>query len=50
MKGIFEGDLDEGELEMGQSSGLVYEIKSVKDVVKDLIYQYEETVRGFINS
>jgi len=50
MKGIFEGDLNGGELEMGQSSGLVYEIKSVKDVVKDLIYQYEETVRGFINS
>ncbi len=33
MKGIFEGDLDEGELEMGQSSGLVKDIKSVKEVI-----------------
>lgn len=30
MKGIFEGDLVEGELEMGQSSGLVNEILPVK--------------------
>lgn len=44
MKGIFEGDLDEGELEMGQSSGLVNEIKSVKDVVKDLLRQYDIAV------
>lgn len=44
MKGIFEGDLDEGELEMGQSSGLVNEIKSVKDVVKDLLRQYDLAV------
>jgi enoyl-[acyl-carrier protein] reductase II len=45
MKGMFEGDLDEGELEMGQSSGLVNEIRSVRDVVRDLIQQYEHTLK-----
>lgn len=44
MKGIFDGDLDEGELEMGQSSGLVHEIKSVKEVINDLLKQYNESV------
>jgi enoyl-[acyl-carrier protein] reductase II len=45
MKGIFDGDLDEGELEMGQSSGLVREIRSVKEVVADLVSEYNETVK-----
>jgi enoyl-[acyl-carrier protein] reductase II len=44
MKGIFEGNIDEGELEMGQSSGLVNDIKSVKDVVGALIDEYEKTI------
>jgi enoyl-[acyl-carrier protein] reductase II len=44
MKGIFEGDVDEGELEMGQSSGLIKEIKSVKEVVADLLKEYDEAV------
>jgi enoyl-[acyl-carrier protein] reductase II len=44
MKGIFEGDSEEGELEMGQSSGLVNEVKHVKDVIRDLLSQYEETI------
>ena len=42
MQGIFEGNLDEGELEMGQSSGLVKEIKSVKEVITDLMKEYLE--------
>lgn len=40
MKGIFEGDIEQGELEMGQSSGLVKDIKSVKQVISDLIAEY----------
>ena len=42
MQGIFEGNLDEGELEMGQSSGLVKEIKTAKQVIKDLIEEYQK--------
>ena len=44
MKGIFEGDIDEGELEMGQSSGLVKEIKTVNEVIKDLLAQFDLAV------
>ncbi len=41
MKGIFEGDTDEGELEMGQSSGLVKEIMTVKEVIENLLREYK---------
>ncbi|MEO8513987.1 MAG: nitronate monooxygenase [Ignavibacteria bacterium] len=44
MKGIFGGEIDEGELEMGQSSGLVNDIKPAKDVIKELLKQYDDSV------
>ncbi len=46
MRGMFEGDIDEGELEMGQSSGLVNDIISAEEVVKRFIEIYEKTKRG----
>ena len=45
MLGIFEGDLDQGELEMGQSSGLVKDIISAEQVVMRLIAEYENAKR-----
>ena len=44
MKGIFEGDLNEGELEMGQSSGLVKSILPVKEIIKNLLAEYDAAV------
>ena len=41
MRGIFEGDLDQGELEMGQSSGLIKDILSAEEVVKRLVAEYQ---------
>ncbi len=41
MQGIFEGNLEEGELEMGQSSGLVKEILTCEAVVRKLVGEYE---------
>ncbi|HWF43768.1 MAG TPA: nitronate monooxygenase [Candidatus Kapabacteria bacterium] len=41
MLGIFEGNLEEGELEMGQSSGLVREILSVQEVMDKLLHEYK---------
>jgi enoyl-[acyl-carrier protein] reductase II len=41
MKGIFEGDTAEGELEMGQSSGLIKEILTCEKVVQQLVREYE---------
>lgn len=48
MLGIFEGDTEQGELEMGQSSGLVKDIISAEDVVKRLIAEYQ-TAKERIN-
>ncbi len=40
--GIFEGDEIEGELEAGQSSGLVNEILTVKELFKKLLNEISE--------
>jgi len=41
-KGMFEGDLEEGELEIGQISGLIHDIKPTDQIVKDIISEFEE--------
>lgn len=41
-KGMLEGDLDEGELEIGQISGLVKDIPSVKVLVERLILEMKK--------
>jgi enoyl-[acyl-carrier protein] reductase II len=41
-KGMFEGDLDEGELEIGQIAGLIHEIKPVKAVLDEIIEELNE--------
>ena len=40
-RGMFEGDLVEGELEIGQVSGLIHDIKPVAQIIKDLISEFE---------
>ncbi|MHA7057798.1 NAD(P)H-dependent flavin oxidoreductase [Aquimarina sp. M1] len=42
-RGMFEGDLIEGELEIGQVSGLIHDIKPVAEIIKDLIDDFEVT-------
>ncbi|ASB49932.1 NAD(P)H-dependent flavin oxidoreductase [Alkalitalea saponilacus] len=41
-KGMFEGDLDEGELEIGQVAALVDKLQSVADIFEDLKSGYNE--------
>jgi enoyl-[acyl-carrier protein] reductase II len=41
-KGMFEGDLIEGELEIGQVSGLIDEIIPAAQVVKNMVSEYEQ--------
>jgi enoyl-[acyl-carrier protein] reductase II len=43
-KGMFEGDLIEGELEIGQISGLIDSIDSVDKIIKDIITEYREAL------
>lgn len=40
-KGMFEGDLEEGELEIGQISGLVKDILPAKKIMENLISEFE---------
>lgn len=39
-KGMFEGDLTEGELEIGQIAGLIHEIKPAAEVVSEIITEF----------
>jgi enoyl-[acyl-carrier protein] reductase II len=41
-KGMFEGDLDNGELEIGQVAGIIHEIKPAKQVLEEIIQEYQE--------
>ncbi|MES2587369.1 MAG: nitronate monooxygenase [Bacteroidota bacterium] len=43
-KGMFEGDLTNGELEIGQVSGSINQIKSAKEIVEEIIMEFNETV------
>ncbi|AZZ58611.1 NAD(P)H-dependent flavin oxidoreductase [Riemerella anatipestifer] len=47
-KGMFEGDLDEGELEIGQVSALIDNIISVDEVFKRLIKEFNECKEPFL--
>jgi enoyl-[acyl-carrier protein] reductase II len=44
-KGMFEGDLIEGELEIGQIAGLIREILPVKTIVENMVREFEEAKR-----
>ncbi|WP_242135497.1 NAD(P)H-dependent flavin oxidoreductase [Aestuariivivens marinum] len=48
-KGMFEGDLEEGELEIGQISGLIHDIKPVTTIVKDIVKEFEEAKKQAID-
>lgn len=39
-RGMFEGDLIEGELEIGQISGLIHEIKSARQIIDDMMNEF----------
>ena len=43
-KGMFEGDLDEGELEIGQVSGSIHSIKTVAEIVEELVREYNQAL------
>lgn len=39
-KGMFEGDLNEGELEIGQISGMIDRILPAKDIIEEILTEY----------
>ena len=40
-KGMFEGDLELGELEIGQIAGLIHKIKPATQIVEEIVREYE---------
>lgn len=45
-KGMFEGDLIEGELEIGQISGYIQEIKPAASIVVEIIDEYQKALQS----
>jgi enoyl-[acyl-carrier protein] reductase II len=45
-KGMFEGDLKEGELEIGQIAGLIHEIQPVEDIVNEIITEFGQVQKA----
>ncbi len=41
-KGMFEGDLEEGELEIGQVAGLIHQIKPAEEIIKEIINEFDK--------
>ncbi|GAA4319904.1 NAD(P)H-dependent flavin oxidoreductase [Christiangramia aestuarii] len=48
-KGMFEGDLEEGELEIGQISGLIHEIKPAAEIVNEILRDFESAKKEVAN-
>jgi enoyl-[acyl-carrier protein] reductase II len=44
-KGMFEGDLDEGELEIGQVSALINDIKPAAVIVEEIYAEFQHTLQ-----
>lgn len=40
-RGMFEGDLEDGELEIGQIAGLIHDIKPAAQIVKEMMTEFE---------
>ncbi len=45
-KGMFEGDLVHGELEIGQIAGLIHDIKPAADIVDEILNEFRSTRRS----
>jgi enoyl-[acyl-carrier protein] reductase II len=41
---MFEGDLDEGELEIGQIASMIDDIKPAAEIIEEVIAQYNEAL------
>lgn len=47
-KGMFEGNLDEGELEIGQVSALIHDIPPAAEIVKRMLVEYENAKKNLL--
>ncbi|MEN8884889.1 MAG: nitronate monooxygenase [Winogradskyella sp.] len=45
-RGMFEGDLEDGELEIGQIAGLIHTVKPVAEIVNEMVTEFEEAKKN----
>ena len=45
-KGMFEGDLDEGELEIGQIAGLINEVIPASQIIDNFVEEYDQALKN----
>jgi enoyl-[acyl-carrier protein] reductase II len=43
---MFDGDLQEGELEIGQVESLINKVKTVQEIVAEMIEEYKDRIRN----
>lgn len=48
--GMFEGNLDDGELEIGQVSGIINDIKPVKNIIDDIMLEFVQKKESVLNA
>ena len=49
-KGMFEGDMDEGELEIGQVAALIKEVKTAQEIINEIVKEYEDAKRELVKT
>ncbi|NNK77055.1 MAG: nitronate monooxygenase, partial [Maribacter sp.] len=45
-RGMFEGDMEEGELEIGQVSAIIHDIQPASQIISKMIEEFEEAKAG----
>lgn len=43
-KGMFEGDMEDGELEIGQAAAIIHEVKPAEQIVQEIVNDFNSTV------
>ena len=44
-QGMFEGDVEQGELEIGQVASLITQVQSVKEVIDEMVMEYRRSIK-----
>ncbi|MBT8282579.1 MAG: nitronate monooxygenase [Muriicola sp.] len=47
-RGMFEGDLKEGELEIGQVSAIIHDIKPAAQIVEEMMAEYQHAIQTLV--
>jgi enoyl-[acyl-carrier protein] reductase II len=48
-RGVFEGDLDEGELEIGQAAALIHKLETANEIIDDMMSDFRQSCSNAAN-